>query len=81
MNGDFEFNPIFKPATYNSYKDFVKGQIDSMDVGEKKIIDLADKDINRFRIMIWKLYPTRSGVVYRTKTNPKTGELWVARVQ
>lgn len=77
----FTFNPKSLPTQYEFFSEFVSEQITPMLVSDKKPVDLGGKTVVEFRVMIWKLYPKRSGRVYRTKYDKCGKELWVARIK
>jgi len=77
----FKFNPKAPRTEYDFYTRFIKEQLSTMNVGDKRILDMGGKTVVECRVMIWKIYPKRSGVSFRTKYDKENNDLWVGRVR
>lgn len=62
------------------YTDFMKAQIEKMEVGEAKQIKLDGRDVYAARSTLSYLYKGAVKGKYKTRTN-SDGELWIKRIK
>ena len=78
-NMNISATDFFSQESINGgYKQFVREQVDSMNLDELKIIDTGSKDIAAFRMNLFQ-FAKESGKKFRTKV--VDGELYVGRME